>query len=88
MLKLGVYAIYDEASNAFYNPYVARTNEEAIRAFGDDVKKPESAANKHPKDFSLYHIGYFDQASGIIEGPGECPNRISKATDFIDHKKK
>lgn len=86
-LKLGLYSIHDACSNAFSNPWVARTNDEAIRAFGRDTKKTDSAAADHPEDFFLYHVGYFDQVSGRIEGL-EIVERISKATDFINHTEK
>lgn len=89
MLKLGLYAINDEASKAFFNPFVARTHEEAIRSFGDNVKNPESNLAKHPKDFALYHIGFFDQVQGLIESTEtSIPERISRASDFAQAEKK
>lgn len=83
MLRLGLYAINDITARAFSNPYVARTHEEAIRAFGNDCKNEQSASHRHPKDFELYHIGYFDQSTGEVGGLNELPIRLSRAVDFV-----
>lgn len=40
---------------------------EALRGFGDEANNPDSQLHRHPMDFVIYHVGFFDQVTGEME---------------------
>ena len=82
MIKLGIYSIRDTKADVFLPPFFVRTNGEALRAFDDCVQNPDTNLAKHPEDFHLFKIGYFDQDNGILE-PCSCPESLASALDFV-----
>ena len=41
---------------------------QAMRSFGDAVNNPEHLFGQHPEHFTLYVLGEFDAAMGVITG--------------------
>lgn len=74
------YSLFDKAINAFLNPLVFNTDGEAIRWFTTIVNKegPDNAIYHHHRDYSLYFLGTFDDASGEFSGP---PTRLIEAVN-------
>lgn len=79
-MKLNIYAIYDNKISAYSQPFYSHTHGSALRAFSDHVNDAQSAPNKHPEDFALYHLGTFDDQAGAIEG--NKPTHIGNATEY------
>lgn len=65
-----LFTIHDNKSETFNQPFFARTNPEAIRYFGQMVndRNPNNLLALSPTDFTLYSVGEFDEASGILSG--------------------
>lgn len=83
MSKFQVFSIRDVKAEAFsQSPFFFRSIGEAQRVFGDEVKNPESQLGKHPEDFQLFHIGEYDQTTGVLT-PFAVLQPISYGTDFI-----
>lgn len=62
-------------------PIFINSGQAALRAFSDEINSgSDSLLAKHPKDFELWHIGYFDQADGTIENAD--PQRIARGMDI------
>lgn len=62
-----VYALRDQAAQAFLAPVLNTTDEAAVRDLANMVSQhDQSNLVFQPKDFDLYHIGEFDTASGSI----------------------
>lgn len=61
-----VLAVYDGKAEAFLQPFFSDTPGSAVRAFGDEVMKPESPFHKHPGDYQLYELGTFDNLTGKL----------------------
>jgi len=80
-LKKNVYAVRDLKAASFIFPHFDITHGQAIRGFGDSVRNPKSPFGLHPEDYSLYHIGEFDEEQGILI-PIKVPVLLSSATDF------
>lgn len=59
-----VFGVYDQKVNAFMQPFTMESEGQALRAFSDHVNNPESIWCRHPKDFTLYCLGTFDESSG------------------------
>lgn len=65
-MKLQVYTVMDKAVNAFLQPFFCRAKGEAIRSFTDAVNDPKNNFSRHSSDYTLVHLGEFDDASGIF----------------------
>lgn len=62
-----IVSIKDRAIEAFQPASVFRHEAQAIRSFTDAMQNPNNTdINKHPADFDLYRLGYFDDSTGII----------------------
>lgn len=66
-MKYPVYAFRD-VKTQFGQPYIEQNEDAAVRGFGLMMNNPDSVMKFSPGDFDLYHIGYFDTDSGLIEG--------------------
>lgn len=63
-----VYSVYDEKACAYARPFFLSQDGQAVRAFSDEVSSDKSSLHAHPEDYSLYRIGVFDDASGVLTG--------------------
>lgn len=69
----------------FEQPWVARNIASAIRGFEGGCKNEESPMTKHPKDYSLWKIGEFNEETAEITE--NKPIKIAEATDYVKEKK-
>lgn len=69
MGKRSVIAMWDNAANCFGQPGFYATSGVALRSFTDEVNRvsDDNPLYKHPVDFSLYLLGYFDDVTGEFE---------------------
>lgn len=53
---------------AFNRPFFSPSIPAAIRAFSDEANRvdPNNEMNRHPADFSLHHIGSYDDQTGLL----------------------
>jgi len=65
-MKMLMFGIYDEKSLSYGTPFFQPQIGQAMRAFGDLAKDPQSAIAKHPEDYSLYHLGEYDDHTGKV----------------------
>lgn len=65
-MKIQIFSIYDSKakvfSQAFFSPNIAV----ALRSFSVAVNDRETQLFKHPEDFSVFHIGEFDDDTGLL----------------------
>ena len=66
-MKLKVFAIYDSKAQAYMHPFYSNSIGQAVRMFEDASNDPKSQMCKHPGDFTLFHIGEYDDESGSFE---------------------
>lgn len=76
-----VVAVYDAKLNLFKAPYPATTKGEAIRDFGDHARDEKSKLNKHPEDFTLFHVADWDEDSGQYTNL-TAPVALASALEF------
>ena len=68
MAKFYVCSVYDVKVEAFMQPFFMRSRGEAMRSFMDACS-PGSRNElfvKHPQDYSLMLLGYYDDVSGQL----------------------
>lgn len=80
-MTLNAYAILDSKVGAYSRPYFARSHGEALRALMNTVSDPNTDLHKWPEDYTLCHIGYYNEDTGRLES-GVAPEPIAKALDF------
>lgn len=59
-----VFAIYDSKAKAFMVPFFQASVATGMRAFTMAVNDPNTVLYKHPEDFTLFHLGSFDDELG------------------------
>jgi len=57
-------AIKDAKVGAFSKPVAVPTAAAGVRAFADAVNDPSTEYAKHPEDYSVWHIGDFNDNTG------------------------
>lgn len=61
-----IVAIRDRAVDAFGQPIFVVALGQGIRSFMDEMNNKESSLAAHPEDYDLYHIGEFDEDTGLL----------------------
>lgn len=82
-VRQNAFSVYDEKAQAYNLPFFYPQVGLAYRAFTDMVKNESSVIYRHPEDFSLYHIGSFDDICGKMESFTE-PKFVARATEVLD----
>lgn len=80
-MRLVVVAIIDSAVAAYMRPFFVPSTAVAVRSFRDEVSNPESPMHKHPEDYILFHVGFFDEDSGKFENL-PSPIQLARAQDM------
>lgn len=60
-------AVRDIKAEAFAPPFVVSARGMALRMFSDWCSDPKTMIGRHPEDFQLYQLGYFNESTGFIE---------------------
>jgi len=80
-MKTNIFSIFDEKAQAFTSPFFQPAVGQAMRAFNDLVVDSKTTIYSHPEDFSLYHIGVFDDNDAQVESFPQ-PRLLARATEF------
>lgn len=65
-MMLRAYTIHDVKGLIFHTPWFQHNDALAQRVFGDLANNPDTAIGRHPADFRLYFIGYYDDQLGQL----------------------
>ena len=85
-MKINMYSIHDSAAQAFLPPFYQNNNELAIRAFTAAVNgHGDQSIKMNPEQFTLYLIGMFDDATGMILA--EAPEALMNGKVLVDPQK-
>ena len=78
-----IFSIYDSKAQAYFPPFFLPTNAMAVRTFSDMANDKTNNIGKHPEDFTLFHIGGWDDNQCTIE-PLSPPTSINKAVHLLN----
>lgn len=78
---LKAFSVYDDAAQAYGQPFFAPALGLAIRMFTDLVNDPKSSPSQYPDQFTLFELGDFDDATGVLERL-PTPRSMGKAIEF------
>ena len=82
-MKHLILSVHDVKGECYQRPLIAKTKGEALRGFIDAVNDPNFEFFKHPEDYTLFHIGFFDDGTGLVE-PLPTPEPVGKAIEFVN----
>lgn len=74
--------VHDTATEMFGRPFFMVATGQAVRSFRDEVNNPDSEFSKHPDDYSLYHLGQYDDNTGGFELFGR-PTLLVRGKDMF-----
>lgn len=66
-----MFSIYDKRLGKYIPPFMCSSKEEGIRQFENLINYTNSLMCKFPEDYTLVHIGDFDDVVGRVILPGE-----------------
>lgn len=68
-MKMVLVAVRDRASDCFAQPMFVQSVGIAHRSFADEINREaqDNQLYKHPEDFDLYHMGFYDDNTGKFE---------------------
>lgn len=87
-MKWMMFSIFDRASGAYDRPFVQRSENEAMRSFGDICMDDKHPIGQHPEDYTLYHVGIWNDNTAVIE-PGDATKVMNgaEAVSFFEKAK-
>lgn len=77
-----VFSVFDSKAGSFAQPFYSPTIGSAIRAFIGAIGDPNTMLAKHPGDFSLMHLGAFDDDTGLFTNL-QVPLNLGVAISFV-----
>ncbi len=83
-MKLNIYSILDSKSGVYSQPFFKLNTSMAVRAFGDLANDELSSVAAHPEDYTLYHIGEYDD--GVASLKGITPQPIGNGASYLRFK--
>ena len=75
-MNLNVYSLFDQAAEAFTQPFFMHNDGLAIRAFQDNVNATDTNVAQHPDQFTLFKLGTYGDINGKLV-PEETPVSIA-----------
>ncbi len=77
------FSVFDAAAEAYMPPTFMQTKGQAIRSFADAVNEEGSAFGRHAADYTLFHVGMFDEQTGSLK-PLATPDSLGNALQFVE----
>lgn len=82
MINLEIFSVYDSKTELFIQPFHAPTVASGLRMFTTAVNDQAGQFFQHAADYTLFHLGTFDQASGLIT-PLDALGNLGLASSLI-----
>jgi hypothetical protein len=81
-MKLSMYSIFDNKSQAFLQPFFQHNHAVAIRSVTQAVNDKSTDFSKWPSDFNLFCIGSFEDSNGDVVSVSPIEN-LGLLSNFI-----
>lgn len=66
-MRINAYTLYDRKALTYNTPFFFPTDGLAVRALHDLVSDSGTTVGRHPADYVLYHVGFYDTERGLLE---------------------
>lgn len=80
-MKLEMFSVYDSKAKAFMNPMFLPQVGQATRLFANAVNSKDHQFGANPSDYTLFHIGTFDDETAKITSK-IAPENLGLAQEF------
>jgi hypothetical protein len=86
-MNMNIYAIYDQAVDAYGTPFFMPNDSSALRAFTGNINNKDigNMLYNHPEQFTLYKIGQYEDSVGLIKSYSE-PQRVVNGQSVSEKK--
>lgn len=85
-MKKSVFAVYDNKSASYLQPEFFKRKEQAVRSFEVACQKVDSDFFMYAEDFALFHLGEYDDDTGILQ-PLQTPKMVITAVQAsVQHR--
>jgi hypothetical protein len=81
-MKLELYTIYDSKEEIYYQPFFLLNDAVALRQFGDMANEETSKISKHPGDYTLWHLGSYEDSSATLK-PLKTKKCLAHANEHV-----
>ena len=81
-MKVGLYAVLDNASAVYDGCVPAQNDAVALRNFTNMVKNDDSPIGRNPECYSLWRVGSWDDSKGEVEA--EIKQCLGYAVDLLN----
>lgn len=61
-----IYSVYDSKAETYTPPFFQHHEAMAVRTFGDCCNDINHTFGKHPEDYTLTDLGFYDDSTGTI----------------------
>lgn len=78
-MKRCLFSVYDLKAAAYNAPFMQPTHGCAERQFLDWAQQAGSSIQAHPEDYTLMHVGDFDELTGQLVAPKNGPQPVCNA---------
>lgn len=85
-MKLEIFTVYDSKAKAYLPPFFLPMVGQATRVFQNAANDPTHSFGANPGDYTLFHIGVFDDDNGTITNMKAAQN-LGIAQEFKDAPK-
>lgn len=85
-MRMIVCSVFDKATEAYMRPFVAQTEGQALRMFGDEVNNPQSPLNQHSEDYALFMVAeWYDHDALMKACEPRCLGRAHELKNREQH---
>lgn len=79
--------IFDSVAGAWHMPLTLQSEAQAVRSFGDALNDGKSEFARHPEDYTLFCMGWFDPQDGSFEIL-EAPKKLANGSALHEYNQK
>lgn len=76
-----IFTVYDEKAHAYLPPFFQSQLGQATRIFADCCNKADHQFGVHPSDYTLFHLGTYDNFDGSFEV--HSPKSLGNGVEFL-----
>lgn len=81
-MPTNLFCVYDSAAARYLDPFVAPTQEVAMRGFRQAVNTDGHVFNEYPGDYTLFHVGSFNAENGLLHC-NQAPHSLGNGLEFM-----
>ena len=79
-----IFSVYDAKAEAYLPPFILPKTEMAQRVFSDCVNSEDHQFGRHPADYTLFHLGTFDDITGEFEPHRNVKQSLGSGVEYVD----